>query len=96
MRRRSHIKLVTLAACGALALGAALPTSGFADSGGVPHTSKACPAHGHGHAQGPKRAAPNSHGHKCGFAQATSSPPPPTGDDDGSGDTGDDGGTDVG
>jgi hypothetical protein len=94
MRGRAITRLATLAASAALALGAAVPATGVADTGGVPHTTQACPGKGHGH--GPKHAAPNSHGRKCGFNRQTSSPPPVTGDDDGSDDVGDDGGTEAG
>ena len=91
MSTRALRKLIGLVACGVLALGAALPASGVADTGGVPHTTKPCPAKGHGH--GPKHEARNSHGRKCGFHRADSAPTP---GDDGSGDDGTDDGTDDG
>jgi hypothetical protein len=37
--------------------------SSVADKGGVPHSTKPCPAKG----KGAKKSAPNSKGKKCGF-----------------------------
>ena len=56
-------KLVALATAAALAL--ALPTAALGDRGGVPHSTKPCPSKSKG--KGPKKAAPNGKGKKCGF-----------------------------
>jgi hypothetical protein len=58
MRRKS----VAVLAAAALALAA---PAAFADKGGVPHSTKPCPSKAKG--KGPKKAAPNQKGKKCGF-----------------------------
>jgi hypothetical protein len=98
MRRRPIGRLAALLACCALGIGAALPASGIADRGGVPHHGKPCKVRAHGN--GPKHPAPNSHGRKCGFHRTAETPPPvDDGTDDGVDDGTDDGvddGTDDG
>jgi hypothetical protein len=58
MRRKS----VAVLAAAALALAA---PAAFAGKGGVPHSTKPCPSKAKG--KGPKKAAHNDKGKKCGF-----------------------------
>jgi hypothetical protein len=62
-------KLAVLATC--LGLAAAFPVMSSADKGGVPHSSKPCPAKAKKH---PKKPAPNTKGKKCGFETTTTTP----------------------
>jgi hypothetical protein len=86
MTKRAGRKLVALVACGALSLAAALPASGVADTGGVPHTTKPCKPKAHGN--GPKHEPRNTHGRKCGFHRVSDpvTTPGDDGSDDGTGD----------
>ena len=74
MGTRAIRKLAAVAACAALGVAAALPSTGVADQGGVPHTTKPCKPRKH--ANGPKHPARNAHGRKCGFNRPAPEPPP--------------------
>jgi hypothetical protein len=58
-------KLAAFVTC--LGLAAAFPVMSSADKGGVPHDAKPCPAKKA--KKHPKKAAPNTKGKKCGFAE---------------------------
>ena len=66
-------KLTAVVAATALAL--SIPSAALAAQGGVPSSTKPCPAKGQG--QGPKQAPKNNKGKKCGFQRVVAPEPPP-------------------